>query len=192
MSKDHKEALRLFTAPCWGSRHQRKSCWTHRIALGSRNSIGSVTGSGLRHGWQETRSPSPPWHLPHRSHEAALNGIFYTEGGETLEWVAQRGGRCPIPGNIQGQAGQRSLIQLEMSLLTAGGWAGWPLKVPSSPKHSMVLWHPSCLLLPGRWIFRWASVTCRQISDPRLPRSFSLLAVGGCAIHAGQGLFTNL
>ncbi|KAK4819178.1 hypothetical protein QYF61_025993 [Mycteria americana] len=28
---------------------------------------------------------------------------FYDEGGETLEQVAQRGGRCPIPGTIQGQ-----------------------------------------------------------------------------------------
>jgi len=25
--------------------------------------------------------------------------FFYNEGGETLEQVAQRGGRCPIPGN---------------------------------------------------------------------------------------------
>ena len=32
--------------------------------------------------------------------------IFYNESGETLEQVAQRGGRCPIPGNIQDQAGQ--------------------------------------------------------------------------------------
>ena len=32
-----------------------------------------------------------------------------------------------------------SLIRLEMSLLTAGGWAPWPLKVPSSPKHSVFL-----------------------------------------------------
>ena len=31
--------------------------------------------------------------------------MFYDEGGETLERVAQRGGRCPIPGNLQGQAG---------------------------------------------------------------------------------------
>ncbi|KAK4818261.1 hypothetical protein QYF61_009966 [Mycteria americana] len=34
--------------------------------------------------------------------------FFYNEGGETLQQVAQRGGRCPIPGNIQGQAGQGS------------------------------------------------------------------------------------
>ena len=31
--------------------------------------------------------------------------IFYNESGETLRQVAQRGGRCPTPGNIQGQAG---------------------------------------------------------------------------------------
>ena len=36
----------------------------------------------------------------------ALN--IYDEGGETLAQVAQRGGRCPIPGNIQGQVGQDS------------------------------------------------------------------------------------
>jgi len=34
--------------------------------------------------------------------------IFYSEGGETLEQVAQRSGRCPIPGNIQAQAGRGS------------------------------------------------------------------------------------
>jgi len=30
---------------------------------------------------------------------------FYNQGSETLEQVAQRGGKCPIPGNIQGQVG---------------------------------------------------------------------------------------
>jgi len=30
---------------------------------------------------------------------------LYEEDGETLEQVAHRGGRCPIPGNIQGQVG---------------------------------------------------------------------------------------
>ena len=30
---------------------------------------------------------------------------FFTQGGDTLEQVAQRGGGCPIPGDIQGQAG---------------------------------------------------------------------------------------
>ena len=32
--------------------------------------------------------------------------MFYDEGGETTEQVAQRDCRCPIPGNIQGQVGQ--------------------------------------------------------------------------------------
>ncbi|KAK4815290.1 hypothetical protein QYF61_026195 [Mycteria americana] len=34
--------------------------------------------------------------------------FFYSEGGERLAQVVQRGGRCPIPGNIQGQVGQGS------------------------------------------------------------------------------------
>ena len=31
--------------------------------------------------------------------------IFYCEGGETLEHVAQRGCGCLLPGGIQGQVG---------------------------------------------------------------------------------------
>ena len=34
--------------------------------------------------------------------------IFDSEGGETLAQVAQRGGRCPISGSIQGQVGRGS------------------------------------------------------------------------------------
>ena len=34
--------------------------------------------------------------------------FFYNEGGETPAQVAQRGGRCPIPGNTQGQVGRGS------------------------------------------------------------------------------------
>jgi len=33
-----------------------------------------------------------------------------------------------------------TLMQLQMSLLAAGGWARWPLKVPSNPKCSVILW----------------------------------------------------
>jgi len=32
----------------------------------------------------------------------------YAEGGETLAEVAQKGGRCPITGNVPGQVGQGS------------------------------------------------------------------------------------
>ena len=50
------------------------------------------------------------------------NKIFYYEGGETLAQVAQRGGRCPIPRNIQGQIGWGSeQPHLKTSLLTAEG-----------------------------------------------------------------------
>ena len=31
--------------------------------------------------------------------------VFNSEGGEALKQVAQRGGGCRIPGDIQGQAG---------------------------------------------------------------------------------------
>ena len=46
---------------------------------------------------------------------------FFTQSGDALEQVAQRGGRCPIPGDNQGQAGQGSehLIQLQVSLFIA-------------------------------------------------------------------------
>jgi len=32
-----------------------------------------------------------------------------------------------------------NLIQVKMFLLMAGGWTRWPLKVPSSPNHSVIL-----------------------------------------------------
>ena len=49
--------------------------------------------------------------------------IFYNEGGETLAQVAQRGGGCSTPGNIQDLVGRSlsNLVQLKMSLLIAGG-----------------------------------------------------------------------
>jgi len=34
--------------------------------------------------------------------------MFCNEGGETLEPVAQRGGKCPMPGHMPGQVGRGS------------------------------------------------------------------------------------
>jgi len=69
--------------------------------------------------------------------------MFYDEGGETLAWVAQRGGRCPIPGTIPGQVGRGSehpaLVE-DVPAHGMGGWAGWSLKVPSHPTQSVFLW----------------------------------------------------
>lgn len=31
--------------------------------------------------------------------------VFYSNGGVALEQVAWRSGRCPVPGNTQGQTG---------------------------------------------------------------------------------------
>jgi len=51
--------------------------------------------------------------------------VFYKESGETLEHVAQKGGRWPIPGNIQGQVGwcleQSDLVE-EVPAHCRGGW----------------------------------------------------------------------
>ena len=35
--------------------------------------------------------------------------MFYAEHGEALARVAWRGGRCPIPGDLQGQVGRGSV-----------------------------------------------------------------------------------
>ena len=47
---------------------------------------------------------------------------FYSKGGEALAQVAQRGGGCPIPGDIQGWAGQgpEHLMELWVFLFIAG------------------------------------------------------------------------
>jgi len=34
--------------------------------------------------------------------------MFYNDGGETWEQIAQKHGRYPVPGNIQSQTGQGS------------------------------------------------------------------------------------
>jgi len=67
--------------------------------------------------------------------------MFYNEGGETLAQVAQRGGRCPIPGNIQGQVGWGSEKPDRVEDVPAHcrrGWTRWPLKVPSNLNYSMI------------------------------------------------------
>jgi len=46
--------------------------------------------------------------------------MLYTEAGESLAQVAQKGGGCPIPGKAQGQVGQGS---------------EWPHPVEDVPAH---------------------------------------------------------
>jgi len=49
--------------------------------------------------------------------------IIYAEGGETLAQLAQRGGRCPVPGTIKAKldGALSTLMWLKMSLLWQGG-----------------------------------------------------------------------
>jgi len=78
---------------------------------------------------------------------------FYDEGGETLAHITQRSGRCPIPGNIQGQVDgvwvTHSSWRCPCSL--QGSWTRWPLKVPSSPNYSIILCIEQLGLLLGKW-----------------------------------------
>ena len=53
-------------------------------------------------------SPALVSSLMHGNKGRYKEEIFYNEDGETLVQVAQRGCRCPIPGNIQGQVGRGS------------------------------------------------------------------------------------
>ena len=54
---------------------------------------------------------------------------------------AQRSGGCPILGDMEGQAGWGSehLMELRVSLCTAGSGTRWPLRVPSNSNHSVIL-----------------------------------------------------
>ena len=90
--------------------------------------------------------------------------FYYSEDGETLEQVVQRGGRCPIPGNIQGQVGggseQPGLVE-DVPAHCRGCWSRWPLKVPSNPNRSMILWVYDSLVFhwsPLRKV--WLSLLC--------------------------------
>ena len=58
--------------------------------------------------------------------------------------IAQRGGRCPIPGDTQGQAGQGSEhpVELWASLIIAGSGIRWSLGVPSNSNYFMILYMP--------------------------------------------------
>ena len=49
-----------------------------------------------------------------------------------------RGGRCPIPRNIQGEAGWANWSSGRCPCSLQGGWTRWSLKVPSNPNHSMI------------------------------------------------------
>ena len=55
------------------------------------------------------------------------------------EQVAQRGGGCPILGDQQGQAGPGSehVMEVQVSLFTAGIWTRWPSEIPTDSSDSM-------------------------------------------------------
>jgi len=67
---------------------------------------------------------------------------FYSGSGEVLAQAAQRGGGCPVHGDIQGQAGQGSEhldLPVRCPYSLQGGWTRWPLRVSSTIKDSVIL-----------------------------------------------------
>lgn len=70
--------------------------------------------------------------------------FFNSESGETLAQVSQGCGRCPVPGNVQGQAGKDSeppdLGEDVPAHCRGGRWTRWHLQVTSKPNCSVILW----------------------------------------------------
>ena len=60
-----------------------------------------------------------------------------------------------VPGKVLGLWATWSSWRCPCSL--QGGWARWPLKVPSNPKHSMILWSTWVKFLMGQvlWMMGW-------------------------------------
>jgi len=71
-----------------------------------------------------------------------MEEIFYSDDGETLQQVAQRGCRCPLPGSVRGQDGwgfEQSGLAEGVPAPWQGCWNLMIFKVPSNTNHSMIL-----------------------------------------------------
>lgn len=79
--------------------------------------------------------------------------IFYSEGVEPLKQVPQRGGKCPSLNTFEVRlhGALSKLVWWKMSLFTAGGWARWPLWVPSETSYSVILWFFEILTSTKSW-----------------------------------------
>lgn len=101
--------------------------------------------------------------------------FFYSEGGEALQQVTQRGG-CPFPGNIPGQAGWGFGWPDLLFLHIARGWTRVAFKGPFPPKpfcNSMKQNNDKCLIHTILCLFLWC--TTPEIWLPRvLSKAFGL------------------
>lgn len=74
---------------------------------------------------------------PALSHGAAREESFCAEGGEGVARVAQRGGGCPVPGNVQGQPGwgseQADLVEEVPTHGRGGGWMAFTGPIQPKP-----------------------------------------------------------
>jgi len=69
------------------------------------------------------------------------NKFFTVRVVKPWHWLPREVGDAPSlePFQARLDGALSTLTQLQMSLLTAGGWARWPLKAPSNPKRSVIL-----------------------------------------------------
>jgi len=70
------------------------------------------------------------------------------------------------------------LVRLKMALLTAGGWTGWALKVPTHPNRSVVPGSDDSAILPS------LATRCCQESLPVLPAPVPAAVQRGGMAHA--------
>lgn len=61
---------------------------------------------------------------------------------ETLALVTQKSGGCSIPENTEGQVGWlwAAWLSWRCPCSLQEGWTVWPLKVPSTANHPIILW----------------------------------------------------
>ena len=105
---------------------------------------------------------APPAYFPKEIYINTLRiKFFYTKSGEALAHVAQRGGECPILGDVQG-------VRLDGALSTwwrcrcpcslQDSWTRWPLRIPSNSNDSV--------LLKGGWKnYRWRLWKSEDVCD---------------------------
>jgi len=92
-----------------------------------------------------------------------------------VKQFVQRGSGGPLPENIQGQVGQGSEHPVWVEDVPAhcrGVWGRWPLKVPFSPTHSVILWFYDSLSVPFPGAGWWGFTAQKQLvcRVPWLPR----------------------
>ena len=97
---------------------------------------GQTLSSGAQ--WQDKgqRAQTEAQEVPAEHEEELLP----SEGDGALAQAAQGGRGVSFSGDIQDPPGRGAVPPALGDPAWAGGWAGWPTKVPSNSWHSVLLW----------------------------------------------------